>query len=88
MRWRRWAHSRWCWHPWVIRNFVVSGTPFGTAGFAIVEGTGAFPGFQLERSIHPDLSSALGLTLYVQKFLINLRPILQDASAEDWAAVG
>ena len=64
--------------PWLIRNFVVSGTPFGTAGFAIVEGTGAFPGFQLERSIHPDLSSALGLPLYLHKFLGNLRPILQD----------
>jgi 4-amino-4-deoxy-L-arabinose transferase-like glycosyltransferase len=65
--------------PWVIRNFALSGTPFGTASFAIVEGTSAFPGFQLERSIHPDLSSALGLTLYLHKFLGNLRPILQDA---------
>ena len=65
--------------PWVIRNFTVSGTPFGTAGFAVVEGTTAFPGFQLERSIHPDLSSALGLALYTHKFLINLHSILQDA---------
>jgi hypothetical protein len=65
--------------PWIIRNFVVSGTPFGTAGFAVVEGTSAFPGFQLERSIRPDLSSALGLALYLHKFLDNLRPILQDA---------
>jgi 4-amino-4-deoxy-L-arabinose transferase-like glycosyltransferase len=64
--------------PWIIRNFAVSGTPFGTAGFAVVEGTGAFPGFQLERSLQPDLSSALGLGLYVHKFLDNLRPILQD----------
>jgi 4-amino-4-deoxy-L-arabinose transferase-like glycosyltransferase len=64
--------------PWIIRNFAVSGTPFGTASFAIVEGTGAFPGFELERSIHPDLSSALGLTLYLHKLLNNLRPILQD----------
>jgi hypothetical protein len=60
--------------PWVIRNFAVSGTPFGTAGFAVVEGTSAFPGFQLERSIHPDLSSALGLALYLHKFLDNLHP--------------
>jgi 4-amino-4-deoxy-L-arabinose transferase-like glycosyltransferase len=65
--------------PWIIRNFAVSGTPFGTAGFAVVEGTIVFPGFQLERSIHPDLSSALGLALYLHKFLENLRPILQDA---------
>jgi len=65
--------------PWIIRNFAVSGTPFGTASFAVVEGTTAYPGFQLERSIHPDLSSALGLALYLHKFLGNLRPILQDA---------
>lgn len=65
--------------PWVVRNFVVSGTPFGTAGYAIVEGTSAFPGFQLERSIHPDLSPALGLSIYLHKFVGNLRSILQDA---------
>jgi hypothetical protein len=65
--------------PWVVRNFMVSGTPFGTAGFAIVQGTGAFPGFQLERSIHPDLSPALGLSIYLHKLAGNLRPILQDA---------
>ena len=29
--------------PWIVRNFAVSGTPFGTAGFAIVEGTAVFP---------------------------------------------
>lgn len=65
--------------PWIVRNYAVSGTPFGTAGFAIVEGTSAFPGFSLERSIHPDLASALGLMMYLHKFVGNLRPILQDA---------
>ena len=65
--------------PWIVRNFAVSGTPFGTAGFAIVEGTTTFPGFQLERSLHPDLSSALWLTPYVHKLLQNTRTILQDA---------
>jgi hypothetical protein len=65
--------------PWVVRNLAVSGTPFGTAGFAILEGTSAFPGFQLERSIHPDLSSALGLSMYLHKFTGNLRTILEDA---------
>ena len=65
--------------PWVARNFAVSGTPFGTAGFSIVEGTATFPGFQLGRSLHPDLSSALWLTPYVHKLLQNTRIILQDA---------
>jgi len=65
--------------PWVVRNFAVSGTPFGTAGFAIVEGTTVFPGFQLERSLHPDLTSALWLTPYALKLLQNAHTILQDA---------
>jgi 4-amino-4-deoxy-L-arabinose transferase-like glycosyltransferase len=65
--------------PWVVRNFVISGTPFGTAGFSIVEGTMVFPGFQLERSLHPDLSSALWLTPYVHKLLQNTHTILRDA---------
>ena len=53
--------------PWVIRNYAVSGTPFGTAGYAVVEGTGLFPQFQLERSMHPDLTHVLWLPPYVSK---------------------
>jgi hypothetical protein len=76
--------------PWIVRNVAVSGTPFGTAGFAVVEGTAAFPGFQLERSLHPDLSSALWLTPYVHKLLQNVHIILQDALPKlggSWASV-
>jgi hypothetical protein len=62
----------------VTRNFVVSGTPFGTAGYAIVEGTSSFPQFQLERSVHPDLSPAFGLKQYGQKLLANGRDILTN----------
>ena len=29
--------------PWIVRNFIVSGTPFGTAGYAMLEGTPVFP---------------------------------------------
>jgi len=64
--------------PWVARNFFVSGTPFGTAGFAVMEGTFVFPRFQLERSLHPDLGLALRVTPYVLKLLANGREILQD----------
>jgi 4-amino-4-deoxy-L-arabinose transferase-like glycosyltransferase len=64
--------------PWVIRNFVVSGTPFGTAGFAIVEGTGLYPGFVLERSIHPDLSHALWFKLYLWKLMGNVQDMVQN----------
>ena len=59
--------------PWIIRNEVVSGTVFGTAGYAVVEGTYLFPRFQLQRSLHPDLTHAMWLTLYVQKLFGYLR---------------
>ena len=65
--------------PWVIRNFAVSGTPFGTAGYAIVEGVGMFPRFQLERSVHPDLAHAILVKLYLMKFLANASDILANS---------
>jgi hypothetical protein len=63
--------------PWVARNYAVSGTPFGTAGFAWIEGTYIFPTFRLERSLHPDLTLPFRLTPYVHKLLVNLRVIVQ-----------
>jgi hypothetical protein len=64
--------------PWVVRNFIISGTPFGTASFAVLEGTQAFPSFLLERSLHPDFSNAFWLGLYGHKFLANARDILAN----------
>jgi hypothetical protein len=57
--------------PWVIRNFAVSGTPFGTAGFAAVETTLLFPQFQLERAIHPDFGHLVWLKPYLNKLTDN-----------------
>ena len=76
--------------PWVIRNYAVSGTPFGTAGFAIVEGTGLFPRFQLERSVHPDLTHVFLLKLYVFKLLGNAHDILGNELPKlggSWASI-
>jgi hypothetical protein len=39
--------------PWIVRNVSVSGTPFGTAGYAIYENSSAFPGHRLARSLDP-----------------------------------
>jgi len=63
--------------PWIIRNLAVSGTLFGTAGYAIVEGTFAFPGSRLMQSVNPDLTSAYWLRPYMRKFIENSRFILQ-----------
>ncbi len=64
--------------PWVVRNFAVSGTPFGTAGFAAAEGTLLFPQFQLERSVHPDLGHLLWLKPYLYKLADNGLDILNN----------
>ncbi len=64
--------------PWLIRNLSVSGTLFGTAGYAVVEGTYAFPGARLMQSVNPDLASAYWVRPYLSKFLVNTRLILQN----------
>ena len=64
--------------PWVVRNYMVSGTPFGTAGFAFAGGAGLFPRFKLERSLHPDLANIFLVKLYAHKFLVNLRDLLAN----------
>jgi hypothetical protein len=76
--------------PWVIRNEAVSGTTFGTAGFAVMEGTYAFPQFQLERSVQPELTHAMRLAPYGSKLYGNLRGILTDDllnTGATWAGV-
>jgi len=76
--------------PWVARNYAVSGTPFGTAGFAIVEGTFLFPGFQLERSVHPDFLHALWFRPYLAKLTGNAHELLANDLPRlggSWASV-
>ncbi len=63
--------------PWIMRNISVSGTPLGTAGYALVEGTVLFPDNKLERSLEPNFRS-LGLKPFLYKLSTNSRAILQD----------
>jgi hypothetical protein len=63
--------------PWILRNESVSGTPFGTAGYAAAEGIFSFPGTRLMQSLNPDLTSAYWLTSYLHKLTDNLCYILE-----------
>ena len=63
--------------PWIGRNLVVSGTPFGTAGYALVEGTFLFPENRLARALEPDFKS-VGFKPFVFKLSANARHMLQD----------
>jgi hypothetical protein len=65
--------------PWVLRNLAVSGTMFGTAGYAVAEGTAVFPGTRLMQALKPDLNSPIwnsGLQYLGKKFLDNLNFIV------------
>ena len=64
--------------PWVARNISMSGTPFGTAGYAIMDETPLAGGAAIERSLHPNLTEWFLPSLYWHKFLVNLVPILNN----------
>jgi hypothetical protein len=63
--------------PWIARNLAVSGTFLGTAGYAVTEGTFAFPGTRLMQSLNPDLTAASWLMPYERKLVENTRAIFQ-----------
>jgi 4-amino-4-deoxy-L-arabinose transferase-like glycosyltransferase len=63
--------------PWIWRNFTVSGTPFGTAGYALVETTLSLPEYRLQRALEPDFRG-VNLTTLRYKFVGNLADIFQN----------
>ena len=64
--------------PWVLRNYHLSHSPFGTAGYAVFENISPyFPEYHLQRSLNPDLSR-IGFDALWGKFLANSGIILAD----------
>ncbi len=63
--------------PWLWRNYHLSHTLFGTAGFAPIEMTPQFVEFRLQRSLKPVISSWDGYQVWF-KTLKNTRALLQD----------
>ncbi|HMP84167.1 MAG TPA: glycosyltransferase family 39 protein [Verrucomicrobiota bacterium] len=63
--------------PWVIRNFAVSGTPFGTAGYAIIDGAPFFSDHKLGRSLQPEFKGNFVKGTFF-KFLSNTRGVMLD----------
>jgi hypothetical protein len=66
--------------PWIARNLALSNTPFGTAGYALLQNTRPFEEDRVERSFDP---FAAGLELLkprdvVNKFLVNEGNILRS----------
>lgn len=65
--------------PWVYRNYRICGAPFGTATFAVMEGTGMFPEHKLGRTLEPNFNHPdMRLGTFTHKLLGNSRQILQN----------
>jgi len=60
--------------PWIMRNYAVSGTAFGTQSYNVIEWF--FPGFRLQRSLQPELPP-FAVSVYFRKLIANLLPALQ-----------
>lgn len=63
--------------PWMVRNYSVSGAPFGTATYTALKSTDIFPGHDLERSLEPNFATAYPVYFWL-KLLGNARGILQQ----------
>jgi hypothetical protein len=63
--------------PWVYRNWNVSGAPFGTATYAIIEGAGGFDDYKLARSLSPSFDH-INAWSFISKFLSNSRLMVQN----------
>src|SRR6185436_103957 len=63
--------------PWTARNYIRSGTAFGTAGFAVLESTSAFPSDILQRSLQPQIFYA-DIGQISRKFVLNTKETLRN----------
>jgi 4-amino-4-deoxy-L-arabinose transferase-like glycosyltransferase len=67
--------------PWLVRNYSLSGTLFGTAGYAVYEQTTPqFQGNKLERYMSGDFDLALGkveMDQFFRKLMINTADIVR-----------
>jgi len=61
--------------PWVTRNLLVCGEPFGTATFSYMETTPAFPAYKMQRSLAPEFSK-FEMPMFWRKTLTNLRAVV------------
>jgi hypothetical protein len=69
--------------PWVARNYYVSGTPFGTATYTVVETTMLYPENRLQRSLEPDFSH-----IYVMAFWLKLNTNLRQIITSELPKLG
>lgn len=65
--------------PWLARNYAVSGTLFGTAGYAVCQNTPVFQEARLERSLESSSPfEKVFVTDYMRKLMVNTRDIVEN----------
>jgi hypothetical protein len=64
--------------PWLVRNYAISGTLFGTAGYAVFQGMLDLEGDRVERSLQPVAIDVTEGGSKSRKFLANLLPLRHD----------
>ena len=73
--------------PWVARNYSLTGMPFGTATFAIIENSSISPEDRLQRSLNPEVLKPLrnsypfltvAARIFNQKLVANCRNLVQS----------
>jgi len=68
--------------PWVARNYSVSGRPFGTATYAVLETSLLYPENRLERSLEPDIH------FYPMAFWLKLNANLREILMSELPRLG
>jgi len=63
--------------PWIVRNISVCDMPFGTAGYALLDGSPYFPQHRLSRSLSPVMTQIFLSPLW-GKFFTNLGQIVTN----------
>lgn len=65
--------------PWLVRNYSIGGTLFGTAGYALLQGGSRFPENHLERSAKLDpAESGVDVDEITRKLFVNLADLLEN----------
>jgi 4-amino-4-deoxy-L-arabinose transferase-like glycosyltransferase len=72
--------------PWLLRNHNLSGTFFGTAGYACLEDIYPLKSHEIERSLQTPAVDGNPVDAALRKFMVNLPPLLRSVAltGESW----
>ena len=72
--------------PWIVRNYSVSGRPFGTATYAVLEKSILYAENRLERTLEPDFSASSHY--FLPAFWLKLKTNLHQIVTSEFPKLG